>query len=203
MHNSNIPSTHELPSSGKLIKSTIIATITAAALLITVVLPAEHGIDPTGIGDALGLKRMGEIKVSLAEEAAADQPQAAPPVQVSVVDSIETETPVPTMTRTDTMQITLEPDQGTEIKVTMANGDSVSYHWSTDGGKANFDAHGDSQKMKINYHSYEKGSEMEKKGTIVAAFDGSHGWFWRNRTAKTMTVTLKTNGDYTDIKHME
>ena len=37
----------------------------AAGLLITTVLPAEYGIDPTGVGRALGLARMGEIKVSL------------------------------------------------------------------------------------------------------------------------------------------
>ena len=33
------------------------------------VLPAEYGIDPTGVGRALGLTQMGEIKVQLAEEA--------------------------------------------------------------------------------------------------------------------------------------
>lgn len=202
MHNSNIPSSRELPSSANLIKSTIIAAITAVFLLVTTVLPAEYGIDPTGIGNALGLKRMGEIKVSLAEEAAADE-QSAMPAQVVVAEPAKVATPESASARSDTMQVTLAPDEGTEIKVAMAKGDSVYYAWSTNGGKANFDAHGDSQKLKINYHSYEKGSEVEKQGTLVAAFDGSHGWFWRNRTSETMTVTLKTNGDYTDIKHMK
>jgi hypothetical protein len=203
MHNSNIPDSRELPSSAKLIKSTIIAVITAVVLLVTAVLPAEYGIDPTGIGNALGLKRMGEIKTSLAEEAAADE-QSALPAQVEVAKPVKMATgAVDAASRSDTMQVTLAPDEGTEIKVAMSEGDSVSYEWSTSGGKANFDAHGDSQKLKINYHSYEKGSEVEKKGVLIAAFDGSHGWFWRNRTSKTMTVTLKTNGAYTDIKHMK
>jgi hypothetical protein len=207
MHNSNIPSSRELPSSAKLIKSTIIAAITAVVLLVTTVLPAEYGIDPTGIGNMLGLKRMGEIKVSLAEEAAADAAvdakTATPAAQVAVAKPIKMETPEGAAIRNDTMQITLAPDEGTEIKVAMAKDTSVNYTWSTSGGKANFDVHGDSQKLGINYHSYEKGSEVEKQGTIVAAFDGSHGWFWRNRTSGTMTVTLKTSGAYTAIKHMK
>ena len=34
---------------------------------------------------------------------------------------------------------------------------------------------------------------------VDAAFDGKHGWFWRNRTSETMTVTLQVNGEYSDI----
>jgi hypothetical protein len=61
----------ELPSSRQLLKSTAIAGCVAAVLLVTAVLPAEHGIDPTGIGQLLGLKRMGEIKERLTHEAEA------------------------------------------------------------------------------------------------------------------------------------
>ena len=39
-------------------------------------------------------------------------------------------------------------------------------------------------------------------GTLTAAYDGGHGWFWRNRTSKDVTVTLKVNGAYTSIKRM-
>ena len=73
MRKSYIPTESELPSTSKLITSTILAAATAGALLITVVMPAEYGIDPTGIGNIIGLKKMGEIRVSLAKEEAADQ----------------------------------------------------------------------------------------------------------------------------------
>ena len=66
MYNSQIPSSNELPSSSKLIKSTIIAIIVAVVLTVTVVFPAEYGKDPIGIGSLLGLTNMGEIKQSLA-----------------------------------------------------------------------------------------------------------------------------------------
>ena len=69
MFNAEKPSLEELPSSTQLLRSTAIAAASAAAILITVVLPAEYNIDPTGIGGVLGLAEMGEIKVQLAEEA--------------------------------------------------------------------------------------------------------------------------------------
>ena len=79
------------------------------------------------------------------------------------------------------MEFTLKPDQAVELKATMKKGDIVEYTWMTNQGKANFDVHGDSEALKINYHNYEKGSLKEKKGIIEAAFDGNHGWFWRNK----------------------
>jgi len=197
MYNANIPTDRELPSTGKLIKSTILAAVTAAVLLVTVVMPAEYGIDPTGIGNATGLKKMGEIKMSLAKEAAADMAAVEQPV----TEMVATPEPIPVVPapvepaaniRTDEMQVTLAPDEGTEIKVTMAKGKKVEYSWLTDGGRANFDVHGDSKELDIDYHSYGKGSEQTKEGVIEAAFDGHHGWFWRNRTSEWSTPILES-----------
>ena len=206
MRNTNTPAQGDLPSIAKLIKSTILAAVTAGFLLVTVVMPAEFGIDPTGSGKIMGLKKMGEIKTSLAEEAAADRAKVlaantlAEPVEAETVMSAP-EAAEPTMNHE--LSVTLAPDEGTEIKVTMAGGGKVQYSWETNGGKANFDVHGDSKKLKIDYHSYRKGSEQKSDGVIEAAFDGNHGWFWRNRTSVPMTVTLQTNGEYTAIKHFK
>ncbi len=71
MSNPDTPVTQNA-SLRKLVRSTLIALVVAVALLVTVVLPAEYGIDPTGVGRVLGLTRMGEIKTRLAKEAAAD-----------------------------------------------------------------------------------------------------------------------------------
>lgn len=214
MYNSNIPTDREVPSTAKLVKSTVLAAAAALALLITVVMPAEYGIDPTGLGNVMGLKKMGEIKMSLAQEAEADRQAAAiasaeAPAAQTVIATAEAKPAAapteaaPAAARNDEMSVTLAPNEGTEIKVTLEKGKSVNYTWSTDGGKANFDVHGDSKALDIDYHGYEKGSEQTKEGVIVAAFDGHHGWFWRNRTPETLTVTLKTNGEYSDIQKMK
>ena len=50
------------PSAMQLLKSTAIALVVAIVLLLTVIIPAEYGVDPTGVGRILGLKEMGEMK---------------------------------------------------------------------------------------------------------------------------------------------
>ena len=69
---------------GGLIRSTLLAAGAAGAILVLFWLPAEYGIDPTGVGGLTGLTEMGEIKQQLAAEAEADalaadaEPVAAP-----------------------------------------------------------------------------------------------------------------------------
>jgi len=205
MKNRNIPSNNEIPSLGKLIKSTILAICIATIILVTVVLPAEYGVDPIGFGKILGLVRMGEIKVSLAQEAAIEKAAAVTAIP-DFSDQQKTDVAQEKIVsekgndlNMDKFTVTLKPNEGKEIKLTMAKGSTVNYSWYTDGGKANFDSHADSEKLQIKYHNYEKGKLGKSAGIMVAAFDGNHGWFWRNRTTETMIVTLEVNGNYTEV----
>jgi hypothetical protein len=224
MKKSYDPAEQDLPSTKQLVNSTLLAAGVAAALLVTVVLPAEYGIDPTGIGSITGLKKMGEIRVSLEKEAAADRTnssgasveakqddknksaEASKESKIADVnnDKLAAESTSPSTdssagTLKHEMQVKLAPDEGAEIKVEMTKGNKVQYTWSTDSGKANFDVHGDSKTLGIDYHKYSKGSSQSEQGSIEAAFDGSHGWFWRNRTSNPIVITLKTEGQYTEI----
>jgi len=214
MKRENIPSNTELPSMGKLIKSTILAICIASIILVTAVLPAEYGIDPTGIGKALGLLKMGEIKVSLAREAAADRAgdkrQESNPIDNAKPASESEPVAVSPQSqqsknndRSDKITFFLSPNEGKEIKLTMTKGEQVNYVWWTDGGRANFDAHADSKKLQIKYHGYDKGSVERSEGVLEAAFDGKHGWFWRNRTSETMSITLQVKGKYSDIDQLK
>ncbi len=213
MYNSDIPSRAELPTSRQLVRSTIIAILAAAAILVTIVLPAEYGIDPTGVGRALGLTEMGEIKTQLAEEAERDrqmdqQKAPAPAPSSSLIERVFAELVVGSAraqeaapARTDEIAVTLTPGEGTEVKLAMKRGAKVDYAWSSDGGVVNFDLHGDGGGESI---SYVKGRGVPSdEGVLKAAFDGNHGWFWRNRTGGDVTVTLRISGDYTDIKEMQ
>ncbi len=89
MYNNHQPSPDDLPTKGQLLKSTVVAAIAAAFILVTIVLPAEYGIDPTGFGNFVGLLKMGEIKVSLADESAAEVPSEKPLESESIVNSTE------------------------------------------------------------------------------------------------------------------
>ena len=51
---------------------------------------------------------------------------------------------------------------------------------------------------------YEKGrGAASDEGVLEAAFDGNHGWFWRNRGEENVTVSLRTSGDYTSVKRVK
>ena len=215
MYNTELPIRAELPTSRQLIRSTVIAVVTAGVLLTTVVLPAEYGIDPTGIGNALGLKKMGEIKTTLAREAAGETPSSPPPADAAPSTTNATATanaevaasPSPTPEpagKTDEVTVSLKPGQAAEVKLDMRKGAKVTYEWTARGGVVNVDAHGDPVNPPAGfYHGYGKGRQVSKdSGVLQAAFDGKHGWYWRNRSNSAVTVTLNTNGQYTAIKRV-
>ena len=209
MHNGNKPNLDELPTSAQLIKSTIIAAVAAVVILVTVVLPSEYGIDPTGAGKALGLAEMGDIKVQLAEEAEADRQQT---LQNSGTDEEQSnlgggffsffvgaahaQTAAPEWT--DQYSVTLTPGEGIEVKLIMEEGAEAEFVWIAKNGVVNYDLHGDGSGENI---SYEKGrASPGVEGVLTAAFTGNHGWFWRNRDGQDVTVTLYVRGDYSEIK---
>jgi hypothetical protein len=238
MFNAEIPSRAELPSTAQLVKSTVVAAVAALVILVTVVLPAEYGIDPTGIGRMLRLTQMGEIKKQLSIEAEADRqrdrgqtPPAPPDRRSSLVRTVASllvssamahpghdndrdeaapgaktsdaiAQPAPVAGKTDETVVTLKPNEGIEYKLTMARGAVVQYSWRTDGGNVNYDLHG-TPKGGGKETSYKKGRDVASdSGTLTAAYDGSHGWFWRNRGTRNVTITLKTNGAYSEIKRI-
>jgi len=245
MFNAESPSRAELPSTARLVKSTVIAAAAAVVILVAVVLPAEYAIDPTGIGRALQLTEMGEIKKKLATEAKQDRlrdrQQAPAPVpavspdrkssllslmaglvvspaqahpgghdddadhapatsQLAPLASPTIAQPAQVTAKSDSVVFTLKPGEGVEYKLTMKRGALVQFSWRAD-GDVNYDMHGTQEGGKES--SYKKGRSVTfDDGTLTAAYDGKHGWFWRNRTSKEVTVTLKVNGAYADIKRM-
>lgn len=217
MYNASKPSPDDLPTSAQLIKSTIIALIIALILLVTVVLPAEHAIDPTGIGRMLQLTEMGEIKKQLAEEAERDRkmdaasPEAALP---SLLESVFAELfigkahaaePVrlaQTPAKTDETIFTLQPAEGVEWKMTMSKGAQVRYSWSVEGGVVNYDMHGTPGKGGAETSYKAARGVSSDTGVLTAGFDGAHGWFFRNRGREAVTVNLKTSGAYANLKRV-
>ena len=195
--------THPLPSLPQLIKATSVALLVSAAILIAIVLPAEHGIDPTGIGKALGLTTLsapsGEAESALIpDDSAATLPPsrvaaAAPVAQTPVAPVSKSEVPF----RSDEMMLTLQPGEGTEIKASMRKGEQFVFTWTAEGGKVNFDMHGERPNAGAAFTSYWKDKQQTSaQGTFVAPFDGTHGWFWRNRGDQPVRVKVKVSGFY-------
>lgn len=214
MYNTDIPTRAELPTTKQLLRSTAIAFGAAVVILTTIVLPAEYAIDPTGVGKAIGLAEMGEIKTQLAAEAEADrvkdeaQPSPAAPGQgSSLLGSVFAELLVGSARAQDAAQkseetkFTLKPGEGAEVKLDMKKSAKVNFTWTVEGGVVNFDMHADGAGQQST--SYEKGRAVpSQEGVLEAAFDGKHGWFWRNRGKADVTVTLKVNGDFSAMKRV-
>jgi hypothetical protein len=219
MYNTDMPTRAELPTTGQLVRSTLIAAGIAAALLVTVVLPAEYAIDPTGVGRVLGLAEMGEIKKQLHDEAEADAARdraglapVTPPIpekRSSVIRALFAEIFIGSAAaqtapgaKSQEFTVTLKPGEGTEVKADMRKGARLTYAWTVDGGTVNHDTHGDGGGS--SEISYSKGRSVSgDKGELVAAFDGNHGWFWRNRGASPVTVKLMANGEFGSLKHVK
>lgn len=186
------------PSPSALAKATGGAAVAAIAILTFFVLPAEYGIDPTGVGTALGITGMVAGEGSEAAPATAQAPTTTAGDQpMPTKDAISKATPW----RQDEMTITLAPHSGQEVKAHMTKADSFVFQWKTSGGPVKAEMHGE----KLNatdgaFTDYWKELEMTGgQGNFTAPFDGTHGWYFRNKGETPVTVTVKTVGFYKDL----
>lgn len=204
-----------VPSLGRLLTATFVALVVAAAILVTVVLPAEYNIDPLGTGRALGL---GEL-ASATEPAA--QPAATPAATTSAGTDRTSIAPVlvPSLTggaptvkdvfiperkgwQFDSREYTLGEAEGMEIKYNMKKGAGLLYSW-TASAPLSFEMHGEPDVKPAGkggtdyYESYElddKTGKTESHGTFLAPSTGIHGWFWENKTGRKVTLKLTSAG---------
>jgi len=175
-----------LPTIPHLLRAIVVSIVIAAVLLVIAVLPAEYRIDPTGVGNRLGLLRpltpAVDLSTLISAEAAATVTKSQMPY------------------RADEMSLTLKPGQEAEIKATMKQGGSFVFGWTVDGGSVEFDMHGEPLDGFGAATSYWKGEDAASgHGTFHAPFDGRHGWFWQNLTWEPVTIHLKTSGYYEKI----
>lgn len=185
-----------LPSSKSLFKATGVAAVIGGAVLVTAILPAEYGIDPTGLGQVMGLTVLSQAHAA----------ESAPPEEEPALSGNLLALPAgpvwktPEGLSTDSTTVTLEPNQGLEVKATMAEGDRMVFNWTTKGGPVNFDMHGERFNDGNNFTSYWQGRDQSSaSGAFEAPFDGTHGWYWENRGQGAVTVVLETSGFYNGI----
>lgn len=187
-------SIHATP--GTLAKATGGAALAAAAIVVLFVLPAEYGIDPTGVGALTGITAMasgGEAPAAAAIAPAGANAAIALPAKAG----IERQGTL----RDDTMTITLEPHSGQEVKAHMNAGDSYVFEWSATGGPVKADMHGEkADAAEGEFTSYWEEKQITGgKGDFTAPFAGTHGWYFRNKGDAPVTVKVRTTGFYKDL----
>ncbi len=97
----------------------------------------------------------------------------------------------------DSITFTLPAGKSIEYKFLVLKDKSMQYEWKTNGQPLYFDFHGEPKNDPSgSFTSFEKNTLHESKGTLIAPFGGSHGWYWKNKGTQTVKVTLNTKGDY-------
>lgn len=164
--------------------------LAGAALAVFVILPAETGWDPTGVGARLGLTEIAEPTNLELERGMARMEQQ----EVLALS----ETPLPASDGvTDVWEYELLPFESVEFKYTMPEGQPMTFRWEGTDTLA-YDMHA---------HPFEGGEEVTESygvdeaqamnGLYTPAFTGIHGWFWENRSMNPVTLRLEASGAMT------
>ena len=168
-----------MPSRARIAAATGVSFVVASLLLITIVLPAEYGIDPLGAGRALGLLAL----FSAQDAATTPEPEDA-------------REPPPRVYKTESTSFTLRPSQAFEYKYRLEKDRGMVYAWKAT-AKVKYEFHGEPEDHRLKVQSYEKQEGDFSSGTLTAPFAGIHGWYWENAGEHDLTITLTTAGFYT------
>ena len=162
-------------SSINLNKALFIACGLALVLLITVILPAEYNIDPTGIGDKLG------VTVFNPEQNEISAVTKNGDVSIN----------------NHQIEVVVPAGRGVEYKFQMPQFAKMTYEWETDQGELYFDLHGEPEGDTTGYfESYAITTSTNMKGSYTTPFTGSHGWYWKNKNEFPVTVYLVVEGEF-------
>ena len=178
----------ELPSRRGLVMRLGGAFLAASVILGLFILPAEYHVDPTGLGNAMGLMAI----------------SAPPPVDTPANPALGAAAPTDGSTaartyavpfRSDVVEIPLKADEELEYKVKMQPGGTLLYSWSVDKGMVYYDFHGEPANPKDS-KSFGEGIAPQANGSLIAPFAGIHGWFLQNQEGHPVVVTVKMSGFY-------
>jgi hypothetical protein len=166
-------------SKRKILEALVASAVVAAILLVTVILPAEYGIDPTGLGGLAGLTALSR-----------QEPQVEPNTGHATH---------PETYRTSEERIVIPALGELEYKFKLTLSDLLVYSWESD-APLYFDLHGEPTeeegKQYLPFQSFGEGTDNLENGFLLPPFTGTHGWYWRNDSTQPVTVVLKTAGYY-------
>lgn len=212
MSNGPSPGGYEPPSGKKIALGSGIAVIVALFVLVTVIWPAEYGRDPTGIGGLLGITGMSAgnqtetIEVATLDPISGNEilreveiPDFGEPVPLPNPEVAQNEATAP---ESETLTIELGVDAQTEIKAVLRKGKVIVFDWAVDEGVVHSEFHGHTPEFGENFwvmYKEDKRGAAGGQGSLVAPFDGEHGWYWQNLNTHPVTITLNITGYYDDL----
>ena len=179
------------PSLSMLVRTTAIALLIAGFILVTVVLPAEYGVDPVGTGRWLGLTAIASPPVAPVE----------PPTAANAALTPTHNGPLgiyPAAFKFDVFEIPLAPYEYVEYKYRLEKDATMLYSWSATAALRH-DMHGERAAGPGDEpaeQSFDKQDRRQASGSLTAPFSGIHGWYWENPGAEPITIKLTSAGYY-------
>jgi len=202
---------HPVLEKNKIIEASIISLLIGAILLVVAVLPAEYGMDPTGLGKLFGFDRLYVAEEEVSNGFGPMDLKDAPLIKLekagsgpSVKRPVEADLPPPTeqlSSREDQTSIIVPAGKGIEFKLEMLKYGKMKYEWTTANGEIlYFDFHGEvNQQEKVDevyFESFTIANSNNMVGTFLAPYEGKHGWFFRNNGNEDITVNFRLKGQY-------
>jgi hypothetical protein len=157
---------HTIQSTQTLIKVSILAGVLAVVVLVSAILPMEYGIDPLGIGKALGLKPLTSSVVTIQVD------QSEPSAQQEPSSGLEYKF---YLSKGDTIKYEWDT-AGQDL--------FFDFHGEPEDDTTGY------------FQSYTVSTSGKMRGSLTASFSGSHGWYWKNESLVAAEVTLLTEGTY-------
>jgi len=103
----------------------------------------------------------------------------------------------------DSLTVTIAPYARIEVKLVMKKGQKAEFVWRADGEGVTYNMHGDGPDAPGGKpFTYKRGKSHGETGEIVAAFDGIHGWAWRNLSEKPVKVTVTAWGQFSELRKL-
>ena len=158
------------PSPKSIIIASVCAFVVAMLVLLIAILPAEFGRDPLGVGQILGLTALSRDENPF--EANAEN------------------------YKSDYVEFELAPFQSVEYKYLLDLDASMVFSWLSS-GEVYYDMHAEPSGLGPEFaESFEQGNATQQTGSFHAPFAGIHGWFWENRSSRSVLVRLNSSGFY-------
>jgi len=176
-----------MDSTRNLFKAMAAAFVVAAIVLVAFVMPAEYGVDPIGVGRALGLTAISAPALA-----------PIPPPQGETLAPVALVALYPGQYKFDAREIVLGPYEYVEFKYHLAKGATMLFSWRADGDVMH-DFHGDPEGAPADVaQSFDAAPRRQADGSFTAPFAGIHGWYWENPGGDAVTVRLHTAGFYSN-----
>ena len=103
--------------------------------------------------------------------------------------------------KTDTIEFVLQPKEGMEYKYRLARNAALLFSWSAS-APVHYELHSVPYGAPKDFaETFDKQDDRPvASGSYTAPFTGIHGWYWQNRTDRTVTLKLSAAGFFTEAQ---